>query len=189
VTVIGYARVSTVDQNADAQLDALREAGCEHIFTDHTSGKLGHRPQLDTMLDYIRPGDVVTITTLDRLGRSLVNLAQLVAELDHRDVDLRVLHQGIDTTTPAGRLTFHVLAAIAEFERALISERTNEGLAAARARGRTGGRRPVLSAAKVTHARKLRDAGKHTMAEIAQLLGCSRATLYRVLGDEVPGRD
>ena len=189
MTPVGYARVSTADQNADAQLDALREAGCARIFTDRASAKLGHRPQLDALLDFIRPGDVVTITTLDRLGRSVTNLVQLVAELDHRDVDLRVLHQGIDTTTPAGKLTFHVLAAIAESERALISERTIEGLAAARARGRKGGRRPVLSETKAAHARRLRDSGEHTMTEIAQLLGCSRATLYRVLGDEVPGGD
>jgi DNA invertase Pin-like site-specific DNA recombinase len=181
MTTVGYARVSAADQNADAQLDALRAAGCERIFTDRVSGKLGHRPQLDAMLDHIRSGDVVTITKLDRLGRSVVNLVQLVAELDHRDVDLRVLHQGIDTTTPAGKVTFHVMAAIAEFERALISERTVEGLVAARARGRKGGRRPVLSAAEVAHARQLRAAGKHTMAEIAELVGCSRATLYRVL--------
>ena len=183
MTIIGYARVSTVDQNTDGQHDALRDAGCERVFTDRASGKLARRPQLDAMLDYVRPGDVVVITKLDRLGRSVANLVELAADLERRGVDLRVLHQGIDTTTPAGKLTFHVLAAIAEFERALISERTNEGLAAARVRGRKGGRRPVLSEAKVAHARKLRDGGDHTMSQIAELVGCSRATLYRVLDD------
>jgi DNA invertase Pin-like site-specific DNA recombinase len=183
ISTIGYARVSTADQNADGQHDALTAAGCERIFTDTASGKLARRPQLDTMLDYVRPGDILVITKLDRLGRSVAHLVELVAVLAARGVDLRVLRQGIDTSTSAGKLTFHVLAAIAEFERNLISERTLEGLAAARARGRKGGRRPVLSAAKVELARKLRDSGEHTMAEIAELVGCSRATLYRVLDD------
>lgn len=181
---MGYARVSTVEQNTDGQLDALTAAGCDRMFVEKASGKLARRPQLDAMLDYVRPGDVVVITKLDRLGRSVANLVELAADLAARQVDLRVLHQGIDTSTPAGKLTFHVLAAIAEFERDLISERTHEGLAAARARGRKGGRRPVLSEAKAEHARKLRDAGEHTMTEIAALVGCSRATLYRVLDVE-----
>lgn len=185
---VGYARVSTLEQNTDGQLDALTAAGCERIFTDTASGKLASRPQLDAMLDYVRPGDVLVITKLDRLGRSVANLVELAAKLAERQVDLRVLHQGIDTATPGGRLTFHILASIAEFERDLISERTRDGLAAARARGRMGGRRPVLSEVKVAHARKLRDEGAHTMTQIAELVGCSRATLYRVLDDasEVP---
>ena len=183
MSIVGYARVGTADQNADAQHDALREAGCERIFTDKASGKLARRPQLDALLEYVRPGDVVVITKLDRLGRSLRHLLDLASTLADRDVDLRVLHQGIDTTGPTGKLTFAILGAVAEFERNLISERTNEGLAAARARGRKGGRRPVLSGAKAEHARKLRDGGEHTMTQIAELVGCSRATLYRVLGD------
>jgi DNA invertase Pin-like site-specific DNA recombinase len=181
--VIDYARVSTADQNTGGQHDALTAAGCERIFTDTASGKLARRPQLDAMLDYVRSGDIVVITKLDRFGRSVANLVELASVLAARGVDLRVLHQGIDTSTPAGHLTFHVLAAIAEFERELISERTREGLVAARARGRKGGRRPVLSAAKVELARKLRDSGEHIMAEIAELVGCSRAMLYRVLDD------
>jgi DNA invertase Pin-like site-specific DNA recombinase len=184
MSIVGYARVSTVEQNADGQLDALTAAGCERVFTDRASGKLARRPQLDAMLDYVRSGDVVVITKLDRLGRSVANLVELMAHLERRGVDLRVLRQGIDTSTPAGKLTFHIFAGIAEFERELISERTREGLAAARARGRKGGRRSVLSAPKVEHARKLRDGGEHTMTEIAELVGCSRATLYRALDDD-----
>ncbi|GAA1106862.1 recombinase family protein [Pseudonocardia alni] len=186
MTLIGYARVSTADQSTDGQLDALDAAGCERVFTDYASGKLARRPQLDALLDYARPRDVIVITKLDRLGRSLRDLLALVANLDERDVDLKVLDQTIDTTGPAGKLTFAILGAVAEFERDLISERTRDGLAAARARGRKGGRRPVLSPAKITHARKLRDGGEHTMTEIADLVGCSRATLYRVLDAEAP---
>jgi DNA invertase Pin-like site-specific DNA recombinase len=159
-------------------------AGAERIFTDRASGKLARRPQLDALLSYCRPGEVVVITRLDRLGRSLTNLVELVGDLERRGVDLRVLAQNIDTSTPAGRLTFHVLASVGQFERDLISERTHEGLAAARARGRKGGRRPVLSEAKVAHARKLRDDGEHIMSQIAELVGCSRASLYRVLEPE-----
>lgn len=184
MTLLGYARVSTPDQATDGQRDALTAAGCERIFTDVASGKLARRRQLDALLDYARAGDVVVITKLDRLGRSVAHLVELAGVLQSRGVDLRVLHQGIDTTTPGGRLTFHILASIAEFERDLISERTRDGLQAARARGRKGGRRPALSAAKVAHARTLRDGGEHTMTQIAELVGCSRATLYRVLDDQ-----
>lgn len=179
--LIGYARVSTGDQNTDGQHDALTAAGCGRIFTDRASGKLAQRPELDKMLDYARAGDMIVITKLDRLGRSVRHLLELAALLDSRRINLRVLNLGIDTSTPSGKLTFVILGGVAEFERDLIRERTNEGLAAARARGRKGGRRPVLSDAKVAHARKLRDGGEHTMSEIAELVGCSRATLYRVL--------
>lgn len=181
MSIIGYARVSTGDQNADGQHDALAEAGCDRVFTERASGKLARRPQLDALLAYARTGDVVVITKLDRLGRSLRHLLDLAAELNSRGINLRVLNLGIDTSTSTGKLTFAILGGVAEFERDLISERTHEGLAAARARGRKGGRRPVLTAAKVEHARKLRDGGDHTMTEIAELVGCSRATLYRVL--------
>jgi len=176
------------DQNTDGQHDALTAAGCERIFIDHASGKLARRPQLDAMLDYVRPGDVLVITKLDRLGRSVANLIERTTELASRGVDLRVLHQGIDTTTPGGKLLFHVMAAVAEFERDMVSERTREGLAAARARGRKGGRRPVLSADKIATARKLYDERVMTVAQIAAVVGCSRATLYRSLGTEATAK-
>lgn len=185
MTTIGYARVSTNDQNTDAQHDALTAAGCDRVFTDHTSGKLARRPQLDALLDYVRPGDVVVITKLDRLGRSVGNLVELAAELAGQEVDLRVLDQGIDTSTPGGKLTFHILAAMAEFERDMISERTRDGLAAARARGRTGGRPAKMTPAKLATARQLYDAGQHTVAQIADVIGVSRATVHRALAAQV----
>lgn len=184
MALVGYARVSTTDQHLDAQLDALAAAGCERVFTDTISGKLAERPKLTEALDYLRSGDVLVITKLDRLGRSLRNLIELVTQLGERGVDLRVLTQGIDTTTPGGRLTFHILGAIAEFERDLISERTHEGLVAARARGRKGGRPAKLTPAKLTTARRLYAEREHTVAEIAAIVGCSRSTLYRALADE-----
>src|SRR5664279_3982873 len=128
MAIAGYLRVSTAEQHADAQIDALTAAGCQKLFTDHASGTLAHRPGLDDALNYLRPGDTVIITKLDRLGRSVKNLKS-ITELAHRDVALRVLSQGIDTSTPGGRLFFHLLAAIAEFEHDLIVERTHDGLA------------------------------------------------------------
>jgi DNA invertase Pin-like site-specific DNA recombinase len=181
MTKIGYGRVSTQDQNLDAQLDALTADGCERVFTDKLSGKLAQRPELDAALAYLRPGDVLVITKLDRLGRSIRNLIDLAALLEERAVGLRVLQQGIDTTTPAGRMMFHVLAALAEFERDVISERTHDGLAAARARGRKGGRPSKLSKQKLATARRLYDEKEHTVGEIAEIVGCARSTLYRAL--------
>ena len=185
--LIGYSRVSTRDQHPESQADALREAGCAQIFIDRATGKLARRPQLDAALAYLRPGDVLVITRLDRLGRSVRNLIELAETLREREVGLRVLHQGIDTTTPAGRMFFHMLAAIAEFEAALISERTHEGLAAARARGRKGGRRPKLSDRQVALVRQMHASGEHTIAAIAETFGVTRPTVYRVLeSDEQP---
>jgi DNA invertase Pin-like site-specific DNA recombinase len=188
MALIGYARVSTSEQNPEAQTDVLTAAGCERIFTDKASGKLAQRPELDKALEYLRDGDILVITKLDRLGRSVRNLIELAADLEQRGVGLRVLHQGIDTTTPGGRLFFHIVASIAEFERDLISERTRDGLDAARARGRKGGRRAVLTDTKLAVARQMYgekgDDGKrrYTVQEIADTVGCSRATLYRALG-------
>ena len=133
--LIGYARVSTTDQNAALQIDALTEAGCGRVFTDKASGSLANRPQLDRMLDHLRPGDVVVVWRLDRLGRSLKNLIALVEELKEKGVGLRSLSESIDTTTANGKLFFSIMGALAEFERELISERTMAGLEAARARG------------------------------------------------------
>jgi DNA invertase Pin-like site-specific DNA recombinase len=181
MSLVGYGRISTSDQNTDAQRDALTAAGCERIFLDTASGKLARRPKLDAALDFLRPGDTLVITKLDRLGRSVRNLVDLSATLAERGVDLRVLHQGIDTTTPGGKLTFHILGAIAEFERDLISERTRDGLDAARGRGRKGGRRPKMTPAKLETARKLYDGREHTVAQIAGIIGVSRSTVHRHL--------
>lgn len=179
MALIGYARVSTVDQNPQLQLDALAAAGCERIFTEQASGAKADRPQLDAVLEYIRPGDVLVVWRLDRLGRSLQHLIATVTELGGRGVGFRSLTEAIDTTTAAGRLLFHVMGALAEFERELIRERTLAGLAAAAAAGRTGGR-PGLSAATVSAAQQLVDNGM-PRAQAAQLLGVGRSTLYRYL--------
>jgi DNA invertase Pin-like site-specific DNA recombinase len=180
-TLIGYARVSTDDQSAQLQIDALTAAGCLRVFSDKASGSLANRPQLDKMLDQLRPDDVVVVWRLDRLGRSLKNLIALVEELADREVGFRSLSESIDTTTANGRLFFSVMGALAEFERDLIRERTNAGLAAARARGRVGGRPPVMTAAKVKVARQMYDSKEHTVDAIAKTLGVSRKTIYRHL--------
>jgi len=180
-TLVGYARVSTADQNLDLQVDALDRAGCVRAFTDTASGSLAERPQLDAALDYLRRGDTLVVWRLDRLGRSLRHLVETVTALQERGVGFRSIQESIDTTTSGGRLVFHVFCALAEFERDLIRERTHAGLAAARARGRVGGRKPALTPQKAAVARRLYDERKHTVAEIARIVGVSRATLYRNL--------
>ncbi len=187
---IGYGRVSTHDQNPEAQYDALTAAGCEEIFIDKASGKLARRPELDkALLSANRNGDQLVITKLDRLGRSLEHLIELSKLLQTRGVDLVVIDQGIDTSTPVGRLFFQIIGAIAEFEHALMSERTLDGLAAARARGRTGGQKPKLGPRQVKLAREMYDEtgqdGKrtHTVAHIAAEFGVSRPTIYRHLAN------
>ncbi len=183
MALVGYARVSTQDQNADLQEDALSEAGCEKTFTDKASGAQADRPQLEAALSYLREGDVLVVWRLDRLGRSLKHLITVVSDLEDRGVGFRSLTESIDTTTSAGKLIFHVFAALAEFERDLIRERTKSGLEAARARGRKGGRKPSLSPKKIQVAQKMYKDGDSTVAEIAKVLGVSRATIYRNLGD------
>ena len=186
---IGYGRVSTKDQTADGQADRLAAAGCEadHIYIDYASGKVAQRPAWEKCRNYLREGDTLVITRLDRLGRSVKNLIEISELLDKTAVNLLVLDQGINTATPVGRFFFNVLASIAEFEHALIVERTLEGLAAARARGRNGGSKPKLSARQVERARELYDLkgpdGKraHTVAEIGSVFGVSRQTIYRAL--------
>jgi DNA invertase Pin-like site-specific DNA recombinase len=184
---VGYGRVSTRDQNPDSQRDALTDAGCDEIYVDKASGKLASRPELDKALARLRPGDTLVITRLSRAMRSLRHLLDLAAGLEARGVGLVVLKQQIDTTTPQGRLVFHLLAAIDEFQRELIVEGTLEGLAAARARGRKGGRPPAMSPDQVALAQKLadeRDAdgrNVYTITQVAAMLGVSRPTLYRAL--------
>ena len=172
-TLIGYARVSTDDQKAALQQDALKAAGCLKVFTDKASGSLARRPQLDRMLDQLRPGDVVIVWRLDRLGRSLKNLIALVEDLADRGVGFRSLSESIDTTTANGKLFFSIMGALAEFERDLIRERTMAGLAAARARGRVGGRPPTMTPEKIKVARQMYDAKEHTVEAIAKTLGVS----------------
>lgn len=177
--LVGYARVSTEDQNLELQLDALCQAGAEKCFTDRISSAKS-RPGLDDALAYARTGDVLVVWKLDRLGRSVKGLIDLVSTLQEKGVQFRSLTDGIDTSTATGRFFFHVMAALAEMERELIRERTNAGLAAARARGRLGGRKPKMTSSKITAARQLLDAGRSAQ-EVADNLGVSRATLYRSL--------
>lgn len=179
--LIGYARVSTSDQNAQAQLDALHKAGCLRVFTDKAKGAIDERPELSRMLDQLRPGDTVVVWKLDRLGRNLRHLIQTVESLGQQGVGFKSLTEGIDTTSPGGRLLFHLIGAVAQFERDLIAERTRAGLEAARARGRRGGRPRSMDDTKVIVAREMYEARRHTVAEIASTLGVSRATIYRSL--------
>jgi DNA invertase Pin-like site-specific DNA recombinase len=189
---IGYARVSTRGQSDDTQVDDLTAYGCDKLFVDKgVSGKLAQRPELDAALKFLRPGDVLVITRLSRAMRSLRHMIELAETLREGGVGLVVLKQAIDTTTPQGRLTFHLLAAIDEFQRELIVEGTREGLAAARARGRTGGQKPKLRPRQIELAGQMYeekgDDGKrkYTVQQIADEFGVSRPTIYRALGDRV----
>ena len=179
--LIGYAWVSTADQTPRLQRDALKEAGCQRIFTDTASGARASRPQLDRMLDHLREGDVVVVWRLDRLGRSFRNLIDLVEELGAKGVGLRSLTEHIDTTTAGGKLVFHIFGALADFERELIRERTMAGLAAARARGRVGGRPSKMTPEKVKIAREMYVSREYTVEAIAETIGVSRKTVYRHL--------
>lgn len=185
--LLGYARVSTLEQRASLQTDALKAAGCYRIFTDKASGMKEDRPQLAKVLDQLRPGDTLVVWRLDRLGRSLRHLIDTVNGLAGDKIGFRSLTESIDTTTSGGKLVFHIFAALAELERDVIRERTMAGLEAARARGRSGGRPTVMTPDKVARAQKLRRSGDHTMADIARVLEVSRASVYRHLGDPPPG--
>jgi len=180
--LLGYARISTADQSAALQLDALAAAGCYRTFVDVASGSLDDRPELAKVLDQLRPGDTLVVWRLDRLGRSLRHLIDTVGALSERGVGFKSLQESIDTTTAGGKLVFHVFGALAEFERDLLRERTMAGLAAARARGRKGGRPSVMTAEKITMARQLYDSRLYTVEAIAQSLNVSRASIYRHLG-------
>ena len=178
---IGYARVSTQDQNPQLQLDALTAADCERSFVERASGAQRERPELQAALEYIREGDTLVVWKLDRLARSLKQLIETVEFLETRKIGFRSLTENIDTTTPGGRLTFHLFAALAEFERSIIKERTTAGLAAARARGRKGGRPPSLNAKDLAAAKALLSDPEITVEEVARRLKVSPATLYRHL--------
>lgn len=178
--LVGYARVSTEDQKLDLQLDALKAAGCEQVCSDKLSGAAKMRQGLDEALRYLRPGDTLVVWKLDRLGRTVKGLVDLVGELQAKGVHFKSLTDSIDTSTPSGRFFFHVMAAMAQMEKELLRERTTAGLVAARARGRLGGRKPVMDDAKISAAQKLLDAGMPA-TEVAKQLGVGRATLYRTL--------
>lgn len=183
--LIGYARVSTPDQNLDRQIDELRAHGCERIFSEATSGKRGaDRPQWQACLAHLRGGDTLVVVELSRLGRNTGDLGRLLDHLDEHRVGLRILNLGVDTATPAGRLVFTIVGAVAAMERELLIERTQSGLAAARARGRVGGRRRSFTAAQEREARRLYETRQMTMDQIARAVGSSSSTIYRYLNLE-----
>ena len=181
-TFVGYARVSTTDQNLELQQDALAAAGCTKVFEDTVSGAKADRPGLAEALGYLRAGDTLVVWRLDRLGRSLKDLITLVARLEAGGIGFKSITEAIDTTTNSGKLIFHIFSALAEFERALIQERTQAGLTAARARGRKGGRPQKLSVGQAQLLYQLYDDKKHTLAEICSVLGVGRTTVYKYLG-------
>jgi len=177
---IGYARVSTDEQTTDPQIDALRGHGCETIYSENASGKNTDRHELENCLKALRAGDTLTVWRLDRLGRSLADLIRIVNDLETRGVGFSSLTENIDTTTPAGKLVFHVFAALAEFERNLIRERTMAGLKAARARGKSSGRPSKLTGKNLALAKSLMGNRSNKVDDIAERFGVSRATLYRL---------
>jgi len=182
MALLGYARVSTSDQSIDRQTDELTAAGAERIYSEIGSGKKAAiRPQWDELLRSLRSGDTLVVTELSRLGRSTSQLSALADDLSERGIALKILNLGIDTGTPAGKLVYSIIAAVAEMERDLLIERTNSGLAAARARGRSGGRKREFSPAAVRKAQEQYDRGEMSVSEIARLHGVSRQTLYRYL--------
>ena len=179
--LIGYARVSTTDQNLELQLDALTESGCRRVFEETASGANKARPQLKGALDFLRPGDTLVVWKLDRLARSLQQLIEAIELLNTRGCGFRSLTENIDTTTAGGRLIFHVFGALAEFERGIIRERTLAGLEAARSRGRKGGRPKLLNGESLAAARALLRDGALTVREVAKQVGVAETTLYRYL--------
>ncbi|MDX2274214.1 MAG: recombinase family protein [Hyphomonadaceae bacterium] len=181
MALVGYARVSTADQNPALQVEALKAAGCKRIFRETASGAQRDRPELAKALDYLREGDVLCVWKLDRLARSLRQLLETGEGLAERGIGLRSLTESIDTTTPGGKLIFHVFGALAEFERGIIRERTMAGLANARRLGRKGGRPRAMSDGDVAKAKALLAAPDITVEAVAETLGVSPATLYRYL--------
>ena len=181
--LVGYARVSTQDQNPDLQLDALKKADCEKVYIEKASGAQRDRPELKAAIDYMRAGDTLVVWKLDRLARSIKQLIETVEGLEKRDIGFKSLTETIDTTTSGGRLIFHIFAGLAEFERSIIRERTKAGLASARARGRLGGRPKKLSETDIEAAKALLSNPKITVEQAAERLGVAPSTLYR----HIPG--
>jgi DNA invertase Pin-like site-specific DNA recombinase len=179
--LVGYARVSTDDQNLNLQMDALDQAGCEQIFEDKLSGAKAERPGLHQALQYTRAGDTIVVWRLDRLSRSLKELIEMVTLLESKGIGLKSLQEAIDTSSSSGKLIFHIFGALAEFERNLIRERTQAGLQAARARGRKGGRPKALNKDKQALAVRLYDEKKHSVDKICEMMGISKPTLYKYI--------
>lgn len=182
--IVGYARVSTQDQNPQLQLDALEKGRCEQVFQEKATGKFRDRPELTACLRTLRKGDTLVVWKLDRLARSLKDLVEMIHDLEQRGVGFRSLTESIDTTTSGGRLVFHIFGALAEFEHSLIRERTVAGLVAARARGRKGGRKPRMSRTDVRKAAAMLTDPKITKAEVAKHFAVSRVTLNTSLSRE-----
>ena len=181
---IGYARVSTGDQNLDMQMDALNKIECDKIFTDKMSGARSDRPGLDEAMKFMREGDTLVVWKLDRLGRSLQHLIKVINELNDNGKYFMSLQENIDSISTGGKLIFHIFAALAEFERDIIRERTKAGIAAARARGRTGGRPRKMNAKKIEQAKKLMEDHSNSISEICKMLRISKSTLYRYLNGQ-----
>lgn len=177
--LVGYGRVSARDQDPQLQEDALKAIECERLFIETASGAQRDRPQLRAALEFMREGDVLVVWKLDRLARSLHHLLEVASDLEHRGIGLRVLTQPVDTTTAGGRMVFAIFGAVAEFERELIRERTTAGLAAAKSRGRKGGRPPKMKTKDLAAARALLRDGELTVEEVAEQMGVAPSTLYR----------
>ena len=179
---IGYGRVSTSDQNAASQEDALKAAGCNKVYLETMTGTKKDRPELNKVMDVLRSGDTLVVTRLDRLGRSAKDLLDIVTSLEERGVDFEVLEQSINTKTPEGKMLFTIISSFAEFERAIMRDRTIEGLAAARARGRLGGRPPKFTPKQKTQIVRLYNDGVH-VSEIMQMFSAARPTIYKVINE------
>lgn len=178
---IGYARVSTTEQDTALQRDSLQAAKCHRIYEESASGSSKERPELQKCLDHLRAGDTLIVWRLDRLGRSLKDLVEIITDLENREIGFKSLNESIDTTTAGGKLTFHIFAALSEFERSLIQERTKAGLTAARARGRKGGRPKKLSEKDIQKAQAMLDDKSISVTEVAEHFNVSRSTLYNAL--------
>lgn len=178
MAIFGYSRISTSDQTADLQIDALKMMGCERIFSDTMSGATTQRPGLDSCLDHLRPGDTLCVWKIDRIGRSLPHLLEILNAFHHQEIEFVSLTEGIDTRTPAGRMVFSIMGALAEYERAIIRERVRSGLEAARRRGRVGGRRKVVTSSKSEAILAMKNQGL-PVDEICSALGISKSSYFR----------